>query len=299
MIQYNPKKWFQLIFHSYSRQVVKYLFPGVIIMSLYSTAVSYVVIDLLEIHYRSTTAVHSLLGIVLGLFLVFRTNTAYDRWWEGRKQWGLMVNVSRNLSVKLEAFLEDTDKDSRQFFARMIPNFVQATKEHLRKGVILEEMVLTEGEQDILKKEHIPNHLVLSIQKRINSIYRKGKLTGEHLLLLDLEMNHFLNIVGACERIKNTPIPYAYSMYIKKFIFIYVMTLPLGLVTQFEYWTVPVVILIFFTLFTIELIAEEIEDPFGRDVNDLPLDGLSHKIRRNVREILLNMPDTPANEKIQ
>jgi putative membrane protein len=100
-------------------------------------------------------------------------------------------------------------------------------------------------------------------------------------------MKDFIDIMGACERIKYTPIPYSYSMFIKKFIFIYIVTLPFGFVTTFEYITIPTVLLITFVLLSVELIAEEIEDPFGRDINDLPTDDLSTKIKANVREILL------------
>jgi putative membrane protein len=112
-------------------------------------------------------------------------------------------------------------------------------------------------------------------------------ITGDHLFLVDKELKEFSDILGACERIKNTPIPYSYSMYVKKFIFIYLITLPFGFVTTSGYTTIPIVLLIAFVLLSIELIAEEIEDPFGKDVNDLPTDELSAKIRNNVREILL------------
>jgi putative membrane protein len=105
--------------------------------------------------------------------------------------------------------------------------------------------------------------------------------------MLDRELKEFSDVLGACERIKNTPIPYSYSMYIKKFIFIFIITLPFGFVTQLEYITVPVVVLVSYILLSVELIAEEIEDPFGKDVNDLPTDDLSNKIRTNVREIML------------
>ena len=93
--------------------------------------------------------------------------------------------------------------------------------------------------------------------------------------------------MGGCERIKGTPIPYSYSMYIKKFIFIYIITLPFGFVTQTAYFTIPIVVLISFVMFSVELIAEEIEDPFGRDVNDLPTDDLAVKIHNNIAEMLI------------
>lgn len=93
--------------------------------------------------------------------------------------------------------------------------------------------------------------------------------------------------MGGCERIRNTPIPYSYSIYIKQFIFIYVITLPFAVVESSGYMTIPIVALITFVLLSVELIAEEIEDPFGKDVNDLPTDALATKIKLNTREILL------------
>jgi putative membrane protein len=95
-----------------------------------------------------------------------------------------------------------------------------------------------------------------------------------------------VDVMGACERIKTTPLPYSYSMYIKKFLFIFNITLPFAMIQAFGYWTIGIVFLAFYILVSIELISEEIEDPFGKDINDLPTDNISVKIKKNVREIL-------------
>jgi putative membrane protein len=105
------------------------------------------------------------------------------------------------------------------------------------------------------------------------------------MIVLNAEFSSFTDITGGCERIKNTPIPYSYSMFLKKFIFIYVITMPFGFVTDFRYWTVPVVIFVFYVLASLELIAEEIEDPFGKDANDLPTDDIAGRIKNNLHEI--------------
>jgi ion channel-forming bestrophin family protein len=123
---------------------------------------------------------------------------------------------------------------------------------------------------------------------KVNEMYKKNMITGDHMINLDKELKDFIDVMGACERIRNTPIPYSYTMYIKKFIFIYIVTLPFGFIPTFGYFTIPTVLLVSFVLLSVELIAEEIEDPFGRDINDLPTDELAGKIRENVREILLN-----------
>lgn len=287
MRKYDPKLWLSMIFHTYSRQIIKRLMPSLIFMGIYTALVCYIAIDIYNLPFKSTTQVHSILGIVLGLFLVFRMNSAYERWWEGRSRWGLMVNESRNLSQKLSAILAADDKENRNFFAVMLPNFPYALKEHLRDGVIFDEIEDPgNGVKAILEKaNNVPNVILSLLYKRITKLLNEDKITGQQLIVLDTELHNYASIQGACERIKNTPIPYSYSMYIKKFIFTFVITLPFGFVTTFSYFTIPIVLLLFYILVSIELIAEEIEDPFGRDINDLPTDSLALKIRTDVREI--------------
>lgn len=292
MVKYNPKIWFQLIFHSYSRQVMKTLMPTLAFMTLYSAFVCYMVIDFLElpeISFHPTIAMHSLLGIVLGLFLVFRTNSAYDRWWEGRRLWGSLVNSTRNLALKLNAYISREHHEDRDWFSKMISNFVFATKESLRKGVQLNELEpVSETFIDELKKyKHKPNRISALLYEKVNALYKEGRITGDQLINLDKELKDLIDIMGGCERIRYTPIPYSYMMYIKKFIFIYIITLPFGFVTDSGYFTILIVLLITFILMSVELIAEEIEDPFGHDANDLPTDELAGKIKENVAEILL------------
>ncbi len=292
MVNYNPKVWFSLVFHAYSRAVMRTLTPALIFIAFYTAGVCYILLDILRFHesdFHTTISMHSLLGIVLGLFLVFRTNSSYDRWWEGRKLWGSFVNNTRNISHKLNAFLEKNDTENRRWFALMIPNLVFSVKEHLRSGVKLSELEATDEEflQNLKDVKHIPNRLSSMLYTRVNDLYKNKTISGDQLFMLDKELKEFSDILGACERIRNTPIPYSYSMYIKQFIFIYVVTLPMAFVTTSGYLTVPVVVLITFVLLSVELIAEEIEDPFGRDINDLPTDELAEKITDNVREILL------------
>jgi putative membrane protein len=291
MVQYNPKAWIGLIFHSYSRFVMKTLLPALLFMGLFTAAVCYIILEVVhpdKDEFTSTTALHSLLGVVLGLFLVFRINSAYDRWWSGRILWGMLVNSTRNFALKLGAYLDKEDQENREWFAKMISNFPYATKEHLRNGVLLSELQVPDETfiPYLNSKEHKPNAISSLLYERVNSLYKQGKITSDQFFVLDKELKEFIDIMGGCERIKNTPIPYSYSMYIKKFVFTYIITLPFGFVTTFEYVTIPTVLLISFVLLSVELIAEEIEDPFGRDSTDLPTDELSEKIRENVHEIL-------------
>jgi putative membrane protein len=301
MISYNPKIWFALIFHSYSRHVMRTLMPALAFMAFFTGLCCYVLLEILKFHesdFKTTIAMHSLLGIVLGLFLVFRTNSAYDRWWEGRRLWGSLVNNTRNLSFKLNAFLAKSDAEGRRWFSSMIINLVFVVNDHLRGGEMLFDLDMDDKTMaDLKKSNHAPNFVLSLLYQRANQLYNDKTISGDQFLIVDKELKEFTDIYGACERIKNTPIPYSYTMFIKKFIFIYVITLPFAFVTTSGYLTIPIVIIIMYVLLSVELIAEEIEDPFGGDVNDLPMDELATKIKGNVREILGTTISQPGQRK--
>lgn len=290
MIQYNPKSWFSLIFDVYSRYVIRALFPLILFAAVLTSFLCFLFIEVLQITIEDTKAFHSILGVILGLFLVLRTNTAYDRWWEGRKLWGQLVNDTRQLSVKLSTILPLDAEEDRIFFKRMIPNVTFAMKNHLRDSRMVGEMDIYDDEHKrrIIESKHRPNIINKLIMERIFKLRQENTISAEQLFILDKEIKGFTDIIGACERIKSTPIPYSYSMFIKKFLFIYSITLPMAFIGEFGYWSIILVVLAFYFLMSVELISEEIEDPFGRDVNDLPLDDLCVKIRKNVVEIFNN-----------
>jgi putative membrane protein len=173
-------------------------------------------------------------------------------------------------------------------FRALIHNFIHASKEHLRKGVDVKKLT-AEGGYDATyfsKGGHVPNQVLKALFIEINRLYTSGTISGEQLLVLNAELQSFADNLGACERIKKTPIPYAYSLFLKKIIFIYVFTMPIGFVLDYGYWAVPVVAFVFYAFASIEVIAEEIEDPFGTEANDLPTDSISETIRANLHDIL-------------
>ena len=148
-------------------------------------------------------------------------------------------------------------------------------------------LMLFEGlDLEIEHHKHKPNQVASLLFKRSNYLYTSGKITGDQFFIINSELQSFTDICGACERIKNTPIPYSYNAFIKKFIFFFVMTLPFGFVFSLGYYVIPVVVFIFYVLASLELIAEEIEDPFGGDTNDLPIEKIASNIRKHVYEIM-------------
>ena len=287
MTSYNPKDWFDFIFNISKADTFRKLIPMMIIIGIYSGSIAYLEIEYWELpedsHVKNISVMHGMLGFVISLLLAYRTNTAYDRWWEGRKMWGGLVNSSRNLAIKLASIL--TSESDLAFFRKMIPGYASILHKHLNDSDTAKQL-FDDVDLEIDHHKHRPNQVAKMLFQKVNDLYVSKKITGDQLIILNNELQSFTDICGACERIKNTPIPYSYSAFIKKFIFIYVLTLPFAYVFILGYFVIPVVVFIFYVLASLELIAEEIEDPFGVDANDLPTKKIAENIKRHVEELI-------------
>jgi putative membrane protein len=286
MVRYNTKDWINFIFKFHQSDTFRKLLPLMFFIGGYSGLIYFLEMEYFHLgedsKLKNISMMHSMLGFVISLLLAYRTNTAYDRWWEGRKLWGSLVNSSRNLALKLSAIL-DNEVD-RHFFKKIIPLYALVLQQYLIDDE--SSLVLFEGlDLQIDHSKHKPNQVAKMMMKKSNELYIAGRLSGHQLLYINSELQSFTDVCGACERIKNTPIPYSYSAFIKKFIFIYVMTLPFSYVFTLGYYVIPVVVFIFYVLASLELIAEEIEDPFGTDANDLPTEKIAANIKKHVEEI--------------
>jgi putative membrane protein len=266
-------------------------------VAAFTTVFCVLFIEVWPKEFTIPSTIFSLLGIVLSVLMVFRTNSAYDRWYEGRRLWGTLVNNCRNLAVMIQATFPKEDTASREELAILISNFCIALKEHLRKGVIWSELIgVTPEEIEAYKtKRHIPNHLTLLIHQKIQAVYRSGAIGEADMINFKPHLQAFLDVAGACERIKKTPIPFSYSVYIKLLILGYSVMLPFGLVQDFGYFSIPLVTFIFFTFIGVEMLAAEIEEPFGLDCNDLPTGNIAKTIATNVFEILSAEDEKPAS----
>lgn len=287
MISYNTKDWFTFIFRFHKADTFRQLLPIMFAIGIYSGIIGFLEVEIWKLtetsYVKNITIMHNMLGFVISLLLVFRTNTAYDRWWEGRKLWGALVNNSRNLAIKLSVMLRE--EHDTAYFRKLIPAYASVLHKHLNNSET--SLQLFEGlDLEIDHHKHQPNHVAKMMFQKVNDLYESKKITGDQLIVLNAEIQSFTDICGACERIKNTPIPYSYSAFLKKFIFFYVMTLPLGYSFSLGYYVAPVVVFIFYVLASLELIAEEIEDPFGNDENDLPTGKIAANIKKHIEEIL-------------
>jgi len=290
MINYKTNKsWFGDISHLAKSWTMVRIMRSVVAIAIYSTAVC-LLIEYLEWGKFIVVDVStfSLLGVILSILLVFRTNTAYDRWWEARKQWGALVNNSRNFAIYVHAMFPKEDLEVRRFFGKNIANFCFALVEHLREGTQLDKLIYLD-EADLVvyqSKGHIPNHIAMQLFDKLAEAHRNGEINEGDYINIKAQHQSLLDILGACERIKKTPIPFSYAVYMKIFITIYGVFLPIVLVNTLHLWAVLIVCLFFFALLGVELMGEEIEDPFGLDCNDLPTGSIAHTIKNNIFEIL-------------
>lgn len=259
---------------------------------------------LLDLHI----APFSLIGLALGIFLGFRNNAAYDRYWEGRKLWGSLVNTSRsftrmslNVITSQATAHPEPDPDARRRLQTELVHrtiaYVHSLRLHLRKHTDdlseLEPILGKEEVAEIGSQLNVPAAILQRTSARIREAREKGWLSEYHLPLFEEQLTSFTDIQGGCERIKNTPIPYAYTILIHRIVAVYCFGLPFGVVNT-TLWATPIVVcLIAYAFFGLDAVGDEIEDPFGEEVNDLPLTQLSTMIEINLREAL-GESDIPA-----
>lgn len=272
MISYDPKNWIRILLDFPRSPVFRTLALDVLGAGVYAALIVWLETDVWRIAVPLGPSFLSILGIILGLLLVFRTNTAYDRWWEGRRLWGQLVNASRALAHALDAMLARTS-DRRDDYATLLGRFPRALAEHLRRP------------RDA-GGPHVPNDVVRSLSRAIHEDIQAGHLPREAIIALTPMVSVLDDVCGACERIRNTPIPFSYSSYVKQFVMLYALVMPFGLVREFGYGTVIASMFTFFATMGLELLATEIEEPFGTDRNDLPLDEIAQRIAGDTRYLL-------------
>jgi putative membrane protein len=240
---------------------------------------------------------HSLIGVALGLLLVMRTNSSYDRFWEGRRLWGAIINDTRNLARLASGVLASDPKLLRRVILWTMA-FPVATMHGLRNGCGLGKFVAVLPPDEVLQVEG-SNHCGLAVARQITRLFveacDRGLVSDYVFVTLDNNVQLLVQYMGGCERIHRTPLPFAYVVHLRRAVLFYCYTLPFGLVQDFGWWTIVATLLISYVFFGIEEIGVEIEDPFGADENDLPLERFCETIERNLSEFIGGPPLTSAD----
>jgi putative membrane protein len=226
--------------------------------------------------------IHAALTLVLGWLLVFRTNTSYSRWWEARTLWGGLVNTIRNLSVKLVDLIDAPTGDLKKV-RRILSAFAWTLKDHLRDGASLEDSELFENVH--AAPQHVPTFLVSRIYRLLRNWKKSDIIDGQQLIVIDEDLRKLLEIVGGCERIRNTRLAKSYRTFARQCVLFYLVSLPWGIVHEFSWWTVPLTAMISYFMIGLEIAAEHTEEPFGFDDDDLDLDALCRVIDSSIDEV--------------
>ncbi len=230
----------------------------------------------------------TLIGLALSIYLGFRNNTGYDRFWEGRKLWGRLVNVSRSFARQVQT-LAGKDPEEHRALVRMQIGYVHAVRLHLRDEDTLEELAPFVDEATMARLPQSRNRPIVilhAMAQRLRAIYDRGDLHPMHLRLLEESLTECTGIQGACERIKSTPIPFSYTVLMHRIVAVYCLGLPFGIVDVIHGFTPVVVMIVAYAFYGLDAVGTEIENPFDCDANDLPLSALSRTIEINLREAI-------------
>jgi len=297
MIRYDPHSWFDHFFDIRGTLLIE-IFVRVMTCVLWSVGVVWFHQNIAPLALPIT--IHSLVGVALGLLLVFRTNASYDRFWEGRKLWGSIVNETRNLIRGGQAHL-GADRDLFVKLVRWTAVFPYTAMSTLRGDSVLgpaADELTPEERVELLTSQHLALHSAQKMTQVLRLAYEKRLITDNLVVSLDLNIQSLIDSLGACERIRKTPLPFAYVVHLRRALVIYCFTLPFALVDTFGWWTVLEVAFVAYTYFGIEEIGVEIEGPFGHDENDLPLEAICETIYKNVYA-MAEISDTPRDVDVQ
>lgn len=272
MIDYDPHHWRSHLFDIHG-SVAREIAARVLVCVLWSVVV------VVAVRYGGErlsipTTIHGLVGVAIGLLLVFRTNVSYDRYWEGRRMWGNIINVSRDLGRGAAVHLAD-DPARRDAVLGWTAAFGHAVMEHLqdRSGIgPMAGRLPPELVSGVAADRSVPLAVAARIGAELRAARDAGLISDVILAHLDLDVRQFIDALGACERIKRSPMPFAYVVHLRRVLLIYCMTLPFGLVRDFGWGTVLDTLLVTYIFFGVEEIGVQIENPFGTDPNDLPME---------------------------
>ena len=260
------------------------------------------------------------LSTALAIFLGFKNNNAYDRWWEARKIWGLLVNYSRAWGREvLTLAIDENDPEAEELTSwkkRVIYRhiaFVHALRVYLRQRHAyneigeelleahnqyhdIEPFLTTNDLEEVISKRNPPNYLIMEQGEDIREAYKRGWLSDYRFVRLEETLTQFNNHQGMCERIKNTPLPRPYSFFSRVFVFIHGTLVPFAFIEELSYLNIPLSLMINFVFLALDQVGERTEDPFENRPGDTPLTSISLTIEENLKEMMgdPNLPEKPA-----
>ncbi|WP_369310502.1 bestrophin family protein [Providencia rettgeri] len=289
--------WFFRLFDWHGSVLSKITFRlSLNIMISIVAVLSYQWYEQLGIHL--TIAPFSLLGIAIAIFLGFRNNACYSRLIEARTLWANLLINQRNILRNIKGLLPN-DKSAQKEFANLLVAFAWSLKHELRKTspiVDLYRLLPRAIFDEVIRSPFPSSRILMQIGLKVGEL-RDNKIISDVLFqAINKDINVLSDVLGGCERISNTPIPFAYTLILQRTVYLFCTLLPFALVVDLHYMTPFVSVFISYTFLAWDSLAEELEDPFGTSANDLPLNAICNSIERNAMDMLDLKPLPPVNK---
>lgn len=278
---HNLLTWVPHLFLFYKEKVFRKLLPIMIIIVIYAILIAYFFENATRYNFGQF---HLIFSFILAIIISFRVNTSYARWWEARTLWGAITNNCRNLGLKFDAFV---GLQKHPQFYELLSKLPLLIKAYLRKETDeLDTELLSLCIHDVGSQ-----HPILFVIKRmyiiLNQLRQENKLQLEQYLALDTHLANLNDMIGGCERIANTHVPPAFAFFVKQALLFYTLMFPFGWVETFGFLIIPMMVMIVYILLGLEILSEELEEPFGKGDNDLPLNSIAKNIARNIEQIAM------------
>jgi len=284
MIVRSKTNWWTLLF-VWRGSMMKQMLPQLLIVAALSLFAVWSEGTIFKHKVPLNATPFTLVGVALALFLGFRNSSAYDRWWEGRKLWGALVNTMRTLT-RQGLTMTGEARDNRVFLDMLVA-FTYAMRDQLRGDVFARsaELLPPTLAAEVDRARYKPFIILRAMGEWMSARQREGAIGEITMTAIDRNLVELSNILGGCERIAATPVPFGYSVMIHRVVYFYCALLPFGLVDAIS-WMTPVVSMVMaYSFIALDSLAAELEMPFGRDDNDLALDAISRNIELSIREM--------------
>ncbi|MBX3261534.1 MAG: hypothetical protein KIS78_16995 [Labilithrix sp.] len=285
--------WLRMLFVWHGSVVPKIL-PRLGALFAFACLVTWLHEQVWPIPVRLEATSLALLGVTLAIFLGFRNSTSYDRFWEARKQWGELIISARSFSRQAFSLPDPAlSLEERKRVALLLGAFALTLSSQLREGkprdgygaVRDAPSALPDFGARLEEASYRPALVLLELGAWLGELRRQGRVDAILCAAMDRNLDHLSRVVGACERIGSTPIPFVYSVLLHRTVYAYASLLPVALVEHIGWWTPWMTLFVAYTLIALDEVTAELEEPFGVEPNDLPLDALARTVERSTLEL--------------
>ena len=286
MVVHKEKNWFLLLF-TWKGSVLRKVMLPLLLITLFSVVVYCFHGKIYDFKIHLNPAIFTLIGLALAIFMGFCNSASYDRFWEGRKLWGALVIDSRSLVRQVLSLVKGLNEAEKKQFISRVAAFCWALNAQLREknGTEHLERLLTPEDFAFVQQKHFkPIALLDLLANWISQKKDEQKIDSIILAQIDNQLNALSAIVGGCERIANTPLPFPYRLLMHRTVYLYCFWLPFGLVDSTGFMMPVIVLLISYTFIGLDAIIQEITDPFGEEENDLALNSICQTIEFSINE---------------